>query len=92
MRPPTIEFAVYREFPDENGLWNPIGEGPYSGGFQVSLTASQEEYRQLAAYFQKLSELDTAGDDQYHEHHGPLISTDGKTRVHLICRINSSPE
>ena len=81
-----IQFAVYREFLDDNGLWNPNGEGPYSGGLQISINASAEGYRQLAAYFQGLADCDTSDDDEYHEHKGPFTSIEGQTRVHLICR------
>lgn len=81
-----IQFDIYREFPDANGLWNPIGEGPYSGGLQISMNGSAEDYRHLAAYFAALADRDTSSDNEYHEHNGPFLSIDGKSRLHLICR------
>jgi hypothetical protein len=93
--PSLVQFAIYREFLDENGLWNPRHEGPYDGGLQISINASSEGYRQLAAYFQRLADVDTSNDNNYHEHSEPLFSVDGKTRLHLTCRKddpNMSPK
>lgn len=81
-----IQFDVYREFQDADGLWNPIGEGPYSGGLQISINGSAEDYRELASYFATLADRDTSADTEYHEHNGPFLSIDGKSRLHLICR------
>jgi len=83
-----IQFDVYREFPDADGLWNPIGEGPYSGGLQISINGSAEDYRALASYFAKLADRDTSTDNEYHEHNGPFLSVDGRSRLHFICRKN----
>lgn len=82
-----VQFAVYPEVLGEDGLWNPVvGAGPLAGGLQISINASSDGYRQLAAYFLRLADCDTTDDPAYHEHHGPFFSIDGKTRVHLICR------
>lgn len=80
-------FFVHREAPDDDGLWNPISdEGSFQGGLQVNIFAEAEGFRELARYFLALAELDTSSDPDFHEHLEPLISVDGRTRVHVICR------
>jgi hypothetical protein len=80
-------FQVHREARDDGGLWNPVdGEGPIEAGIQVNLWANSDGYRELARYFLAMAELDTAEDPGYHEHLGPLLSADGHTQLHLICR------
>lgn len=79
-------FSVYREIPDEAGLWNPEpGCGTFAGSLQVNLWADSAGYRELAKYFLALAELDARADPGFHEHH-ELQSADGQTRIHLICR------
>jgi hypothetical protein len=86
MNTSIVQFAVYRMFPDSDGYWNPVGEGPYRGGLQISINSTAEGYRQLADYFQRLAEVDTSADPYYHEHHAPIVSIDGETRIEVICR------
>ena len=82
-----VSFSVHREVPDEDGIWNPVeGEDSVEGGFQVNITGNSEGYRELGRYLLALSELDTSADERFHEHHDDLVSSDGRTRLHLILR------
>ena len=81
-----LAFEVWREVPDDEGLWNPvIGEDTVGGGFQVSLEGTSAGYRELARYLLAVAELDTSADPDFHEHH-EFTSADGRTRVHPIVR------
>ena len=83
----NVKFFFFRELPDEQGVFNPIdGEGAYEGVFQISIHANSEGYRELGAYFLGLAEFDVGGDPAFHEHHQPVMSGDGRTRLHIICR------
>ena len=88
--PPSIrnlKFLFRREAPDEEGVFNPVeGEGTYEGAFQINIHADSEGYRELAKYFLGLAEFDVGGDPCFHEHHEPIVSADGRTRLHIICR------
>ncbi len=82
-----VEFLVCREVLDADGVYNPIdGEGTYEGAFQVNVHAHAEGYRELGRYFLALAEYDVGGDPAFHEHHGPVMSADGRTRLHIILR------
>jgi hypothetical protein len=83
----TAAFLVHREVQDDEGLWNPIpGEGSFPGGLQVNLWANSEGYQELGRYFLALAELDARDAPGHHEHHDGLISADGRTVLHIICR------
>lgn len=92
--PPSVEnikFLFHRELPDEQGILNPVdGEGTYEGAFQINLHADTEGYRELGRYFLGLAEFDVGGDPYFHEHHEPVLSADGRTRLHIICRKDDS--
>ncbi len=82
----NVQFEVWREVPDEEGLWNPvIGEGTVAGGFQISIEGTSSGYRELARYLLAIAELDTTADPDFHEHH-EVTSSDGRTRLHIIVR------
>jgi hypothetical protein len=81
-----LQFEVWREVPDADGLWNPvIGEPTVEGGFQVSIEGSSAGYRELARYLLAVAELYTTVDPDFHAHH-EISSADGRTRLHLIVR------
>jgi hypothetical protein len=82
----SLQFEVWREAPDEDGLWNPAaGEATVEGGFQISIEGTSVGYRELARYLLAVAELDTSADPGFHEHH-EILSADGRTRLHLIVR------
>ena len=86
-----LSFIVHRELPDEDGLWNPVpGEDTVEGGFQVNIYGDSEGYRELGKYFLALAELNTSADEGFHEHLDNLVSSDGRTRFHLILRKGES--
>ncbi|MDQ3997045.1 MAG: hypothetical protein M3303_08495 [Gemmatimonadota bacterium] len=81
-----LQFEVWREVRDEEGLWNPaIGERTVDGGFQISIQGTSAGYRELARYLLAIAELDTAADPDFHEHH-EISSADSRTRLHVIVR------
>ncbi|HEX2973619.1 MAG TPA: hypothetical protein VHP11_14890 [Tepidisphaeraceae bacterium] len=83
----NVKFLVHREVRDEDGIMNPVdGEGSVEGGFQINIWANSEGYRELARYFLGLAELDASADSNFHEHHAGLMSADGRTQLHIICR------
>jgi hypothetical protein len=80
-------FFVHREVLGEDGIWNPVlGEGSLEGGLQINIWADSDGYRELGRYLLALAELDASADPGFHEHHDGLISLDGRTRMHIICR------
>ena len=82
-----IAFLVDRETPDEDGRWNPVlGEPTLAEGLQINIWSDSEGFRELGRYFLALAELDSREDPGFHEHHEGLISADGRTRLHVICR------
>ena len=82
-----VSFIIHRELPDEDGIWNPVpGEDTVEGGFQVNIYGDSEGYGELGRYFLALAELDTSADEGFHEHLNSLVSSDGRTRLHLILR------
>ena len=81
-----VRFEVWREMPDQDGTLNPVvGEPTVDGAFQVSLSGTAAGFRELARYFLALAELDVKRRDDFHEHH-EAVSSDGRTRFHLIVR------
>ena len=83
----NIKFLFHREVLDEDGIFNPIdNERTYEGAFQINIHADSEGYRELGRYFLGLAEYDVGGDPAFHEHHEPILSADGRTRLHIICR------
>lgn len=81
-----VGFEVWREVPDDDGLWNPVvGEDTVAGGFQISVEGTSSGDRELARYLLAIAELDTSADPGFHEHH-EVSSTDGRTRLHIILR------
>ena len=88
----NLQFNVREEFPDEDGVLNPILEnGTYQGSFQINIWGNSDGYRELAKYFLAVAELDTRTDPSFHEHH-QVISVDGKTQFHLIVRKPTTGE
>lgn len=83
-------FTVNREIQDEAGMWNPVpGEKSIAAGLQVNIWADNEGYRELGRYFLALAELDSRADPGFHEHHEGLLSADGRTQLHVICRTSN---
>lgn len=41
---PHVTFHVDREEIDEDGYWNPTGEGSFSGGLQINIYGSKAHY------------------------------------------------
>jgi len=81
-----LQFELWREVPNEEGLWNPvIGENTVDGGFQLSITGTSAGYREIARYLLAIAELDTSADPGFHDHH-EVSSTDARTRLHIIVR------
>jgi len=84
---PFVNFLIHREQLDENGFWNPVaGEVSVTGGLQVNLYGRRAHYLQLAEFFRRFAELDTAQDGDFHRHFEAVFSVDGRTRIHLILR------
>ena len=88
VRDPRIErniaFRVDREFLDRGGVWNPkFRSKTVKGGFQINVYGNSKGYRELARYLLAISELDIGNDPDFHNHH-ELMSSDKRTRLHLI--------
>ena len=82
-----IAFLANGESIDEHGLRNPVPVEPtLTGGLQINIWADSEGYRELGRCFLALAELDSHENPGFHEHHEGLISADGRTRLHVICR------
>lgn len=83
---PTVSdnvcFTIHREASAEQ----PDGEDNFHGSLQVNVYADSAGYRELGRYLLALAERDTTADPDFHEHHDGLLSADGRTRIHLICR------
>jgi hypothetical protein len=76
-----------REYPEENGLWNPRDDDPpLDGGFQVNVFGTREHYLRLADAIRRFAERDTSNDGDHHEHFGDLMAANGKVRLHVILR------
>jgi hypothetical protein len=83
----NVKFTFHKECLDEEGIYNPIdGQGTYEGAFQINIHSDSDGYRELGRYFLGLAEFDVRGDPCFHEHHEAIMSTDGRTRLHIICR------
>jgi hypothetical protein len=88
----NLNFNMWEEFPDEDGVPNPVFEnGTYQGSIQVNIWGNSEGYRELARYLLAVAELDTGTDPSFHEHH-QIVSADGRTQIHLIVRKPASGE
>ena len=94
VEPPSlkgVKFFVHRELQDDEGVFSPIdGEGTYEGALQINFHTDSDGYRALGCYFLGLAEFDVGGDPCFHAHHEGLLSADGKTRLHIICRKDDS--
>ena len=79
-------FQVWREVLNEDGVLNPIvGEPSYKGALQISIEATSSGYRELGRYLLAIAELDASADPDFHEHH-EVVSSDGRTSLHIIVR------
>jgi hypothetical protein len=84
---PHVDFCVISEYLDDDGLWNPRDDDPpLTGGVQINLSGTREQYLQLAATIRDFAEQNTLGDPDYHKHFDDLFSVNRKFRVHLIMR------
>jgi hypothetical protein len=82
----NLNFNVREDFPDEEGVLNPnLEEGTYQGTFSINIWGNAEGYRELAKYLLAVAELDTGTDPSFHEHHH-VVSSDGRTQIHIIVR------
>lgn len=82
-----LTFTVHRQVSDEDGLFNPVaGEEAMQGSLQINVYGNSKGYRELGKYLLALAELDTTEDEGFHEHHDELISSDGRTHLHVILR------
>lgn len=85
---PYVTFVACREYPEEDGNWNPRGgEPPLEGAFQVNVFGRREHYLKLAEALRALAERDVSKYGIDHEHFEGLTSVDGRVRVHLILRV-----
>ena len=88
----NVTFTVHRQVSDEDGLLNPVaGEETVQGSFQINLYGNSKGFRELGKYLLALAELDVTEDEGFHEHHDRLISSDGRTHLHLILRKKEKP-
>jgi hypothetical protein len=82
----NLQFNVREEFPDDDGILNPVFDnGTYKGSFQINIWGNSEGYRELAKYLLALAELDTGTDPSFHVHY-QIVSADGRTQFHIIIR------
>jgi len=88
----NLSYSVWLETPDEEGDLNPIFEqGTFQGAFQINIWGNSEGYRELAKYLLSIAELDTVTDPNFHEHHH-VVSSDGRTQLHIILRKQETTE
>ena len=82
----NLKCSIWAEAPDEEGVLNPnFEEGTYQGALQINIWGNSEGYRELAKYLLAIAELDTRTDPSFHEHHN-IVSSDGRTQLHIIIR------
>ncbi len=82
-----MKFWVHQEVLDENGIYNPVhGAESFDGALQINIEADSAGWRELGRYLLGLCEYDVGGDPIFHQHHAPLQSDDGRTRLHVIVR------
>ena len=84
---PHVTFLLAKEYPGEEGIWNPRDDDPpVEGGFQVNVLGTREHYFKLAEAIRRFAEQDRSNDADYHEHFEEVMSANGKVRLHLILR------
>jgi len=84
---PHVTFLISKEYPDEEGIWNPRDDEPeLEGGFQINVFGTRKHYLRLADAICKFAEQDTSTDGDHHEHFDGAVSANGKTRLHMILR------
>jgi hypothetical protein len=84
---PHVAFLIAREYPEEDGLWNPRDDDPpLDGAFQVNVFGTREHYLRLADAIRCFAERDTTHDGDHHEHFEGLLTANGKVRLHVILR------